>query len=111
MLLVRKSKTVSNEKPKQNLKREKEEKELLRGGEGKFTIPTRCVHRTKREKRMIKETDQKKGSVYEMGFLYDQVKRRKAVKETIQKGDLFHFALHVLPTRGLSLRAYYQSLS
>ena len=39
-----------------------------------------------------------------MGFLYDQVKRRKAVKETIQKEDLFHFALHVLPTPGLSSR-------
>ena len=39
-----------------------------------------------------------------MGFLYDQVKRRKAMKETIQKEDLFHFALHVLPTPGLSSR-------
>ena len=42
--LVRKSKTDSSEKPKQNLKREKEEKEWLGAGEGKFTIPTQCVH-------------------------------------------------------------------
>ena len=26
-----------------------------------------------------------------MGFLYGQVKRRKEVKETFRKGDLFHF--------------------
>ena len=41
---MRKSKTDSSEKPKQNLKREKEEKEWLGAGEGKFTIPTQCVH-------------------------------------------------------------------
>ena len=35
-------------------------REWLGGGEGKFTIPTRRAHRTKREKQMIKKTDQKK---------------------------------------------------
>ena len=58
---------------------------------GKFTIPTQHAHRTKREKQMIKKTDQTKKGRWEMGFLYGQVKRRKEVKETFRNGDLFHF--------------------
>jgi len=42
--LVRKSKTVSSEKPKQNLKGER-----VGGGEGKFTIPTLCPSGQERE--------------------------------------------------------------
>lgn len=42
--LVRISKNVSSEKPKQNLKRER-----VGGGEGKFTIPTLCPSDQERE--------------------------------------------------------------
>lgn len=42
--LVRISKNVSSEKPKQNLKRER-----VGGGEGKFTVPTLCPSDQERE--------------------------------------------------------------
>ena len=60
---VRERKTISSEKQNKTKLEERERtkyREWLGGGEGKFTIPTRCAHRTKREKQMIKKTDQKK---------------------------------------------------
>ena len=60
---VRERKIVSSEKQNKTKLEERERtkyREWLGGGEGRFTIPTRRAHRTKREKHMIKKTDQKK---------------------------------------------------
>ena len=86
--LVRISKNVSSEKPKQNLKRER-----VGGGEGKFTIPTLCPSDQERETGDKGNRSKEERQVRNGLFVRLSQEATKGSERTIYKGDFFHFCI------------------